>query len=58
LREPPNLRPKTLQLYKGLVRLHMTPALRSLTVQEVIEPRVGHWRKDLLDSGVGEITVV
>jgi integrase len=54
--ERPNLRPKTLQLYKGLVRLHMTPALGSLTVQEITEPRVRRWRKGLLDAGVGEIT--
>src|SRR5215467_6509182 len=55
--ERPNLRPKTLQLYKGLVRLHMTPALASLTVQEITEPRVRRWRKGLLDAGVGEVTV-
>jgi integrase len=55
--ERPNLRPKTLQLYKGLVRLHMTPALGSLTVQEITEPRVRCWRKGLLDAGVGEVTV-
>src|SRR5215467_10923410 len=55
--ERPNLRPKTLQLYKGLVRLHMTPALASLTVQEITEPRVRRWRKGLLDKGVGEVTV-
>jgi integrase len=55
--ERPNLRPKTLQLYKGLVRLHMVPALGSLTVQEITEPRVRRWRKGLLDAGVGEVTV-
>jgi integrase len=55
--ERPNLRPKTLQLYEGLVRLHMTPALGSLTVQEITEPRVRRWRKGLLDAGVGEVTV-
>jgi integrase-like protein len=55
--ERPNLRPKTLQLYKGLVRLHMTPALGALTVQEITEPRVRRWRKGLLDAGVGEVTV-
>jgi integrase len=54
--ERPNLRPKTLQLYNGLVRLHMTPALGSLTIQEITEPRVRRWRKGLLDAGVGEVT--
>ena len=55
--ERPNLRPKTLQLYNGLVRLHMMPGLGSLTVQEITEPRVRRWRKGLLDAGVGEVTV-
>jgi integrase len=55
--ERPNLRPKTLQLYKGLVRLHMAPGLGSLTVQEITEPRVRRWRKGLLDAGVGAVTV-
>src|SRR5262249_61506835 len=43
--ERPNLRPKTLQLYKGLVRLHMTPTLGALTVQEITEQRERRWRK-------------
>jgi integrase len=55
--ERPNLRPKTLQLYDGLVRLHMAPTLGTLTVQDITEPRVRRWRKSLLDAGVGEVTV-
>ncbi len=55
--ERPNLRPKTVQLYKGLVRLHMMPGLGSLTVQEITEPRVRRWRRGLLAAGVGEVTV-
>jgi hypothetical protein len=38
-------------------RLYMTPALGSLTVQEITEPRVRRWRKGLLDAGVGQVTV-
>jgi hypothetical protein len=30
--ERPNLRPKTLQLYKGLVRIHLVPGLGSFAV--------------------------
>lgn len=55
--ERPNLRPKTVQLYKGLVRLHMVPVLGGLAVSDITEPRVRRWRKGLLDSGVGEVTV-
>jgi len=55
--ERPNLRPKTIQLYDGLVRLHMAQALGSLTVQDITEPRVRRWRKGLLDARVGEVTV-
>jgi hypothetical protein len=44
-------------LYDGLVRLHIAPALSSLTVQEITEPRVRRWRKSLVDAGVGQVTV-
>jgi hypothetical protein len=54
--ERPNLRPKTVQLYTGLVERHLAPAFDTLTVQEITEPRVRRWRKSLLDAGVGEIT--
>jgi integrase len=58
--ERPNLRPKTVQLYEGLVRLHLAPVLVSLgvvTVADVKEGKVRKWRKKLLDSGVGPVTV-
>jgi integrase len=58
--ERPNLRPKTVQLYEGLVRLHLVPVLVSLgvvTVADVKEGKVRKWRKKLLDSGVGPVTV-
>jgi integrase len=55
--ERPNLRPKTLQLYEGLVRLHLVPGLGSSAVADITEPVVRRWRKKLLDSGVGSVTV-
>lgn len=55
--ERPNLRPKTLQLYDGLVRLHLSPTFGALMLQDITEPRVRRWRKGLLDAGVGEVTV-
>jgi integrase len=55
--ERPNLRPKTVQLYEGLVRIHLVPALGRLAVQDITEPHVRRWRKNLLDAGVGPVTV-
>jgi integrase len=55
--ERPNLRPKTLQLYDGLVRLHLAPTFGSLALQDITEPRVRQWRKHRLDAGVGDVTV-
>jgi len=55
--ERPNLRPKTLQLYEGLVRLHLVPGLGSSAIADITEPVVRRWRKKLLDSGVGPVTV-
>jgi integrase len=55
--ERPNLRPKTVQLYEGLVRLHLVPLLGPLAVADIREGTVRRWRRSLLDSGVGSVTV-
>jgi integrase len=55
--ERPNLRPKTAQLYEGLARLHLLPMLGELAVADIKEATVRRWRKSLLDSGVGPVTV-
>ena len=55
--ERPNLRLKTLQLYRGLVRIHLVPGLGSFAVADITAPRIRRWRKNLLDSGVGPVTV-
>lgn len=58
--ERPNLRPKSVQLYEGLTRLHLIPVLSSLgvkTVADVKEGTVRRWRRKLLDSGLGPVTV-
>lgn len=54
--ERPNLRPKTVQLYEGLVRLHMVPVLGKLAVADITAATVRRWRKSLLDSGLGLVT--
>jgi len=55
--ERPNLRPKTVQLYEGLVGLHLVPVLGMFAVVDIREATVRRWRKFLLDSGVGVVTV-
>jgi integrase len=58
--ERPGLRPKTVQLYEGLVRLHVVPVFASLGVLTLADVKAGtvrKWRKKLLDSGVGPVTV-
>jgi hypothetical protein len=44
-------------LYEGLLRLHIAPALGSLTLTEITTPRLRKWRRDLLDAGLGPVTV-
>lgn len=54
--ERPSLRPKTVLIYRGLLRLHIAPHFVEVTVAEVTLARVRRWRKKLLDSGVSEVT--
>jgi integrase len=55
--ERPGLRPKTLQLYRYLLRRHLVPGLGGMAVAEIREPQVRRWRKGLLDAEVSEVTV-
>lgn len=55
--ERPKLRPKTVHLYGGLLARHIEPHLGYLAVNEVKDPHIRRWRKQLLDAGVGEATV-
>lgn len=55
--ERPNLRPKTFQTYEGLLRIHLVPVLGGTEVARIKERTVRRWRKALLDSGVGPVTV-
>ena len=57
VRERPRLRPRTVVLYEGLVKLHLAPGLGELSVSAVTAPRVRQWRRGLLDQGVGPVTV-
>lgn len=51
------LRPKTKQLYEGLVRLHISPTLGRYPLADLTTPRIRAWRTALLDAGVGPVTV-
>jgi integrase len=56
IEERPNLRPKTIRLYRYLLRRHITPHFEAKTVAEIKEAHVRRWRKKLLDSGVSAVT--
>jgi integrase len=55
--ERPNLRPKTIRLYRYLLRCHLGPHLGSKAIAEIKEPHVRRWRASLLSAGVSPITV-
>jgi integrase len=55
--ERPGLRPKTLQLYRYLLRRHLMPGFAAQTIAGITEADVRRWRADLLASGVSSVTV-
>jgi hypothetical protein len=56
IEERPNLRPKTIRLYRYLFRHHIQPHFGSVTIAEIKEAHVRSWRKKLLDCGVSVVT--
>jgi integrase len=56
IEERPNLRPKTIRLYKYLLRRHLVSHLGTGAVADIKEPHVRRWRKGLLDKGTSPIT--
>jgi integrase len=56
IEERPGLRPKTITLYRYMLRRHIAPYFAAKTVGEIKEGQVRRWRKKLLDSGVSEVT--
>ena len=53
----PRLAPRTVALYKSLLRLHIEPDLGSVHLSALSPARVRSWRSGLLDDGVGQVTV-
>ena len=56
LEERPNLRPKTIQLYRYLLRRHLGPAFSARALADIREPDVRRRRKNLLDAQVSAVT--
>jgi integrase len=56
INERPDLRPKTIELYRYLLRRHLSPAFGTRAMAEIKEPHVRRWRKKLLDDGVSVVT--
>jgi integrase len=52
--ERPGLRPKTIQLYRYLLRRHIVPGFT--TIGSITEADVRRWRAELLDDGVSPVT--
>lgn len=57
LKERPNLRPRTRELYEGELRLHILPALGAVELNSLTTARVRGWHAGLLNAGVGASTV-
>jgi hypothetical protein len=45
------LKPRTQELYLGLLRNHLLPAFGSLALADIDEAAVRRWRKERLDAG-------
>lgn len=54
--ERPGLRPKTIELYRYLLRRHLEPSLGDREIADISEALVRRWRKQLINSGVSEVT--
>jgi len=54
IEERPGLRPKTIQLYRYLLRRHIAPGFK--TVGTITDADVRRWRADLIAGGVSPVT--
>lgn len=55
--ERPGLSPRTIELYRSLLRIHIVPTLGASDIHAITPAGVRAWRQKLLDNGVGETTV-
>jgi hypothetical protein len=56
VKERPNLRPKTQNLYDYLLRHHILPTFDHRSVASIREPQVRAWRHALLETSVNAVT--
>ena len=54
--ERPGLRPKTVTLYRYLLRSHIVPYFPAMTAAQLKLAAVRRWHKKLLDNGVSSVT--
>jgi integrase len=54
--ERPGLRPKTVTLYRYLLRSHIAPHFPAMTIARLKLAAVRRWHKKLLDNGVSPVT--
>lgn len=54
--ERADLRPKTVELYRYLLRRHISPTFGTKALAEIKEAHVRRWRKKLLDDGASAVT--
>lgn len=52
-----DLAPTTVELYQGLLRLHIVPALGKVALGNVDTELIRRWRNDLIKAGLGKTTV-
>jgi hypothetical protein len=57
INERPGLRPKTVQLYRYLLRCHLAPGFAAQSVGGITEADVRRWRADLLAADTSPVTV-
>jgi integrase len=57
INERAGLRPKTLQLYRYLLRRHLTPGFAARSMAGITDADVRRWRADLLAVGASPVTV-
>lgn len=54
IRERPGLRPRTVELYRWLLRKHIAPHLGGVELGRLTTALVRRWRTELLDAGVSQ----
>lgn len=57
LEHRPDLRPRTVELYEGLLRLHLLPDLGPVELAKIDPERVRRWHADRIKAGTGPTTV-